>query len=200
MPLVARTLGRLHRAARDRGLRCVDANQPFPLGTGRTLAGFAEPRRGRLLVALSTVRSPLSVQLVDAWLERASVLPTALYKDANPRNVILSRSYGPVLIDFDTLTLAPVGYDLAKLVVTTSMTFGALSQEHILMALHAYTKGLGVEPEVCPLEHLQIWAEFHHLLTSPWLGEHYCFDWTEVRPWTADEVATAAHAPTPIRS
>lgn len=33
---------------------------------------------------------------------------------------------GPVVVDFDALMLAPVGDDLAKLLVTTAMTYGHL--------------------------------------------------------------------------
>jgi len=44
----------------------------------------------------------------------------------------------PVTIDFDDLTLAPFGYDLAKLVVTLAMTYGELPGEQIAAALFAY--------------------------------------------------------------
>ena len=41
--------------------------------------------------------------------------PAAFYKDANPRNFLITPAGHPVTIDFDDLTLAPFGYDLAKL-------------------------------------------------------------------------------------
>ncbi|WP_116051388.1 phosphotransferase [Amycolatopsis palatopharyngis] len=196
LPVIARALGQLHHAARRHGMIHADINQPFPLNGSGTLAGFAPPRRERLHAALSTTRSPLSGELVDAWLDAATHFPGALYKDANPRNVILSDSRGPVLVDFDTLTLAPAGYDLAKLVVTTAMTFGPLTRQHAVNALHAYTTSLGLGQNACPFGHIQVWAEFHHLLTSPWLGCHYTHDWATVRPWPTDEIASAARTPT----
>ena len=42
---------------------------------------------------------------------------------------------GPAIVDFDDLTLAPFGYDLAKLVVSTAMTHGPLPAEAITAAL-----------------------------------------------------------------
>jgi Ser/Thr protein kinase RdoA (MazF antagonist) len=196
LPVIARALGQLHHAAGRHGVIHADINQSFPLDGGWALAGFAPPRRERLHAALSTVRSPLSGELIDAWLDAATGIPGALYKDANPRNVILSDSRGPVLVDFDTLTLAPAGYDLAKLVVATAMTFGTLTRQHAVDALRAYTATLGLGPNACPFGHLQVWAEFHHLLTSRWLGRHYTHDWTAVRPWPTDEIASAARTPT----
>lgn len=196
LPAIAEALGQLHRAAREHGLRGADVNQRIALDGGHFMSGFAPPRRARLHAALLTVRSPLTDELVDNWLAGATQLPAALYKDANPRNVIFPSERGPIFVDFDTLTLAPVGYDLAKLLVTTSMSFGSLTRRHMLDALAAYTAALDLDPGSCTLSHVQVWAEFHHLLTSPWLGRHYTHDWAAVRPWREDEILSAAKAST----
>ena len=50
------------------------------------------------------------------------------------RNVLVTPS-GPALVDFDDLTLAPFGYDLAKLVVSTAMTFGTCRGSHAAVDL-----------------------------------------------------------------
>ncbi len=67
----------------------------------------------------------------SALLHGACGGPAAFYKDANPRNFLITPA-GPVTVDFDDLTLAPFGYDLAKLVVTLAMTYGALDPRRSL--------------------------------------------------------------------
>ncbi len=191
--VVAGAIGRVHRAAWRAGLRQADVNQPFPLPSGHTIAGFAPPRRPRLRAAVDSARGPLSVDLIDRWLD--ADLPAALYKDANPRNVLISPTRGPVMVDFDTLTLAPVGYDLAKFIVTLAMTFGELPSDLVLHSLETYRTALGIDAAACPLAHIQVWAELHHLLTAPWIGRHYVHSWDATRPWPASDAAVAARTP-----
>lgn len=190
--VVAEALGRVHRAAWGAGLDRVDVNQPYLLPSGHTISGFAPPRRARLRAALASVSSPLSADIVERWL--GADLPAALYKDANPRNVIISPTRGPVLVDFDTLTLAPVGYDLAKFIVTLAMTFGDLPRELVLNTLETYRTAMGIGAAECPLEYVQVWAELHHLLTAPWIGRHYTHSWKHTRPWSAGDVVVASRS------
>ncbi len=92
---------------------------------------------------------------------------------------------GPVTVDFDDLTLAPFGYDLAKLVVSLSMTYGALGSARITAALDAYNTATRHLPGVMPVtrEQLMAWAEIHHILTSRYLGRAgYRHSWHAVRP------------------
>ncbi|WP_026152510.1 phosphotransferase [Actinopolyspora halophila] len=197
---VARALGQLHRAAWRGGLRHAEMNRPFPIAGATELPGFTEPRRQRLHAALTKVECPLTRDDIDTWLDASAELPVTLYKDANPRNAIISPDRGPVLVDVDTLTLAPVGYDLAKLIVTMAMTFGAVAREQVVEALTNYITAFGLESDRCPLGHIQVWAEFHHLLTHPWRGQHYAHEWNAVRTWSADEVVSAARTHVPVRS
>lgn len=196
---VARTLGQLHRAAWRGGLRHAEMNRPFPVPGAKKLPGFAEPRRQRLHAALARTECALTHHVIDKWLDASVNLPVALYKDANPRNVIVSPDRGPVLVDFDTLTLAPVGYDLAKLIVTMAMTFGAVSREQVIETRTRYVTAFGIDPGLCPLGHIQVWAEFHHLLTHPWRGQHYAYNWNTVRTWSIDEVASVTRISVPVR-
>lgn len=190
LPAVAGALGRLHRAARQAGLAQAQANSRYCTCDGAILAPFAAPRRRRLHeLRARTSDSPLSHNAIDSWLDAAALLPVALYKDANPRNFLIT-DRGPVLVDFDSLTLAPVGYDLAKLLVTLAMTIGVLPATSVDEAVAAYT---GELDQPCPRTEIAVWAEMHHLLTRPYLGRHgYQHPWPAVRPWPAPDAAAVA--------
>lgn len=97
-------------------------------------------------------------------------MPAAFYKDANPRNFLIADARVAV-IDFDSISLAPFGYDLAKLVVSTAMTAGPLPEDTIRRAVDAYN----CEPQSrgfpgCSWREFAAWCEFHHILTTPYLG------------------------------
>ncbi|WP_246835242.1 phosphotransferase [Micromonospora sp. MH33] len=62
-----------------------------------------------------------------ALLDRPSP-PTAFYKDPNIRNYLVDGE-DIAVVDFDDLTLAAFGYDLAGLLVTASMTYGRLDEQ-----------------------------------------------------------------------
>lgn len=71
----------------------------------------------------------------------ASELPLSVYKDANYRNFVVSdRIY---TLDYDTLTLAPAGYDLAKFFVSVGMHEGNVSNECMTRALRTYLNKTG---------------------------------------------------------
>jgi hypothetical protein len=118
---LADALGRLHAAA-HRALHDAVLDKPFRTGH-HVIADFVTPRRA----VLQAVEIPVSQT------------PSAVYKDANIRNFLLTDD-GPAIVDFDDLTLAPFGYDLAKLVVTTAMTHGPTTEEAVLAALDAYNR------------------------------------------------------------
>ncbi|MDR7303877.1 phosphotransferase [Haloactinomyces albus] len=194
LPAVASALGRLHHTARQRGLAQAMANSRY-ITSDVILDAFAGPRRRRLheLCAVQGAGAPLSHEAIGAWLDHAAMLPVALYKDANPRNVLVADYREPVLVDFDSLTLAPVGYDLAKLLVTTAMTGGDLPPRVVEETITAYAQELPDTLDHSRRTELTVWAEFHHLLTLPYLGHHgYRYPWPAVRPWPAGEVHDAA--------
>jgi hypothetical protein len=177
LPELAAVLGQLHGAAYARELHAARLPDPFETTTGTVLRDFA------------TGREHVLAYLEHDW--RSA--PAALYKDANRRNFLITPS-GPVLVDFDDLTLAPFGYDLAKLIVSTAMTFGALPQHHVTAALDAYTRSVAeAGGPAAPgwVTHLADYAEIHHLLTARYLDRNgYQHAWPGVRPWPAPPLPT----------
>lgn len=164
LPLLAEALGQLHAAAHTRCLRLARLDEPYR-SRELVIADFVAPRRDDL------GRQPVPY----------SGLPAALYKDANIRNFVLTR-HGVAMVDFDDLTLAPFGYDLAKLIVTTAMTHG--QPRAVDAALAAYNTR--VHANACPPQRLHAYAELHHTLTARYLGHNgYRHLWPSVRPWPA---------------
>ena len=178
MPIVAAAIGRLHTAAAPR-LRDSRLDRPHDVGACE-LADFIHTRRHRLHDTARTHHIPITA--VDRVLEAASALPASLYKDSNLRNFLITDTDGVAIVDFDDLTLAPYGYDLAKLVVSMAMTHGPLDTNVIAMALDAYNSALGQVR--CTPEDLAIWAELNWLLTTPYTGRNgYHQHWPSLRPW-----------------
>lgn len=91
-------------------------------------------------------------------------------------------------IDFDDLTLAPFGYDLAKLVVSFAMTCGPLPDALIANALTAYNTATAAHSRAVPdvtWDELMNWAEIHYILTSRYAADgRYTYRWNAVRPST----------------
>lgn len=172
---LAQALGRLHIVAYRGQLHAARLNESFPTQHGLIINDFVTPR----LTALE--RMPLP----------ASGLPAALYKDANIRNFLLTND-GVAIVDFDDLTLAPFGYDLAKLVVSTAMTYGRLDPHEVELALEKYNAHTAqASPQTtCSMRQLRTYAEFHHLLTARYLGRNgYRHSWPDVRPWHESEIS-----------
>jgi Phosphotransferase enzyme family len=172
LPELAHTLGTLHGTAYARELHVARLDQPFDTTTGVVLNAFP------------TGRAHVLGHLTHRWTDA----PAAFYKDANRRNFLLTAT-GPALVDFDDLTLAPFGYDLAKLVVSTAMTFGQVAEDLIDDALTAYTHAVEDScglTHPCSTEQLAGYAEVHHLLTARYLHRNgYQHPWPSVRPWPA---------------
>jgi Ser/Thr protein kinase RdoA (MazF antagonist) len=177
LPELGAVLGRLHGTAYAHELHAAHLDRPFTTGSGLTIADFPTGRR-EILAQIGV--DPTS-------------LPAAIYKDANRRNFVITVT-GPAPVDFDDLTLAPFGYDLAKLVVSTAMTYGFLTIEQIVMALAAYTHSVeatGGPADSCSPAQLAGYAEVHHLLTVRYLHRNgYRHPWPTVRPWPTPTVPT----------
>lgn len=167
---VAVALGQLHASAYRMYLHAARLDQPFAGSDGITIADFHR-RRNRALTTCG--------------IEQPSLAPAAFYKDANLRNFLLTPD-GVAVVDFDDLTLAPFGYDLAKLVVSTAMTHGRLSGTSIATALAAYNRTVamnGGPQNGCTKDDLARYCEVHHLLTVPYLHRNgYHHAWPTVRP------------------
>ena len=189
LPQVAEALGRLDRAAQRAMPQAVDQNRALIFG-GTTIPGFANRRHQRLLDLLTVPDTGclLAARDVDRLFAEASRRPAALYKDANPRNFLIHPPAPVAIIDFDDLTLAPFGYELAKLVVTLAMTHGPLPATLIETALRAYNRaaaGPDGAAAACPPRRLRMFCELHHLLTADYLGRNgYRHPWPQVRSWT----------------
>ena len=183
--LLADLLGRQHAAAHAGALHAARMNEPHTTA-GVSIAAFAQDRRERLheLLAASAIpQSLLTAEAVDAWIEEAADLPAAFYKDANPRNFLITGT-DIAVVDFDTLTLAPFGYDLAKLIVSTAMTTGPLDEDIVRRGLDTYNRHLHARDlSGCSARQFAAWTEFHHILTTPYMGANgYRFGWHAVRP------------------
>ncbi|MBM0277471.1 phosphotransferase [Micromonospora tarensis] len=178
LPRAAAALGRLHAAAHGHELRAARLDQPHITSTGLVIPDFTSPRQEALHRAAAAAGVPGSS--IGAVLDRAGQ-PAAFYKDPNIRNY-LANEEDVAVVDFDDMTLAPFGYDLAGLLVTASMTHGRLDEQTIAHCLHAYR--VVIAPLLCSLADLKQYAELHHLLTLRYLGRNgYRHPWPTVRPW-----------------
>ncbi|MBM0227257.1 MULTISPECIES: phosphotransferase [Micromonospora] len=178
LPRTAAALGRLHAAAHRSELRTARLDQPHITSTGLVIPDFASPRQAALHHAAAA--GGIHGSVIDAVLDRAGEFVT-FYKDPNIRNY-LANGNEVAVVDFDDLTLAPFGYDLAGLLVTASMTYGRLADRSTTRCLRAYR--LAVAPQICSLADLKRYAELHHLLTLRYLGRNgYRHPWPTVRPW-----------------
>ena len=187
--ILAAHLGEVHGSAYVAELHQAQLNQPYRAIRGHVLPSFPHRRVNAVARELRAGNVPGNVLMSVAHAQRLLAEadgPAAFYKDANPRNFLITPEGLAVTIDFDDLTLAPFGYDLAKLVVTLAMTYGALPGEQIAAALTAYNtaamRNCGALPGVTWAE-LMNWAEIHHILTSRYAADgRYPCRWHEVRP------------------
>src|SRR6202044_86507 len=126
LPLLAACLGGMHGDAHARELHQARLPQRYRTRAGHTLPGFPDGRVDAVARELRSGRVPDSRLTVHQAQELIMDVdgPAAFYKDAHPRNFLIPPGRPRVPIDFDDLTLAPFGYDLAKLVVTLAMTHG----------------------------------------------------------------------------
>lgn len=187
-------LGDVHGWLHTRALHAARLDDPRRDAPGHRLPDFLTGR-------LPTLRSRLhdgvpgalfTPDAAERLLRAATTGPACLYKDTNPRNVLLTPE-GPIHVDLDDVTLAPFGYDLAKLVVTLAMTHGAPPRGAISAALAAYNgaadrhrPGLGR----VTLAALLGWAEVHHTLTWRYLGRNgYRYGWHTLRPAAREVLA-----------
>lgn len=164
--VLADLLGRVHAAAAQGDLAHARLDRPVVLESV-TITDFYTPRTELLTTtALAIGRQPV-----------------AFYKDCNIRNFVLTDD-GPALLDFDDLTLAPFGYDLAKLIVSAAMTHGALPIADIQAALTAYNTATTTVRAECGIRSLRTYCRLHHRLTQRYLHRNgYLHSWADVSPW-----------------
>jgi Ser/Thr protein kinase RdoA (MazF antagonist) len=193
LPLLAACLGGMHGDAYARELHQARLPQRYRTRDGHTLPGFPDGRIDAVARELRSGRVPdarLSVHEAQELIMDADG-PAAFYKDANPRNFLITSEGSLVTIDFDDLTLAPFGYDLAKLIVTLAMTHGLIPATDIATTLTSYNEAAARHCQSLPgvtLEELMGWAEIHHILTSRYASDgRYPYRWDQARPGPAPE-------------
>ena len=187
--MLAAHLGDVHGSAYVTELHQARLNQQYHATCGHVLPPFPLRRVDAVARELRAGNVPGNVLMSVARAQRLLAEadgPSAFYKDANARNFLITPDGLAITVDFDDLTLAPFGYDLAKLVVTLAMTHGTLPGEQVAAALIAYNtaaaRHCGTLPGVTWAE-LKNWAEIHHILTSRYAADgRYPRRWHEVRP------------------
>lgn len=185
LPAVADHLGALHAGLHRRELHAARLDTPFTTATGLVVADFLDRRRAAVADKLTRGLVPkpgLSAEAADELLTSTADQPAAIYKDTNIRNILITDA-GPVHVDFDDLTLAPFGYDLAKLLLSAAMTHGTAALQHLPVATDRYNHALasaGISP--CGPQQIAAWLEIHHVLTAPYLHRHgYKHAWNHLR-------------------
>lgn len=188
LPLLAASLGGMHGAAYAKELHQARLPERYRTRDGHTLPSFQEGRIDAIVRELRSGRVPdarLGVREARELIMNADG-PAAFYKDANPRNFLITPDGGVVTIDFDDLTLAPPGYDLAKLIVTLAMTHGPVPASSISSALTSYNKAASAHFQPLPgptAGKLANWAEVHYILTSRYAADgRYPYHWSQSRP------------------
>lgn len=123
LPAYARHLGQAHAAAWDAQLRHARLEKAYESENGTVIRDFITPR--------IHLAEPPELHALAAG-------PAAFYKDANLRNTLVTDAGVLVTVDFDSLTLAPFGYDLAKCAVSLTMTYGQLPDAALRLAWARY--------------------------------------------------------------
>ncbi|MBB4984127.1 phosphotransferase [Streptomyces nymphaeiformis] len=186
---LAELLGDAHGVAWTTDLRSASLNTPHRFRDGIVFGDYIGPRQTALRRRLEQGYLPDRVALhaMLTLLEKTAEGPTAFYKDSNPRNFIITEVGDVYTVDTDDLTLAPMAYDLAKLITTLAMTNGPLPAPAIDSALHAYNEAaerhaprLGTTDR----ERLDDFLALHAVLNAPYAGRNgYRDSWT-ARPCT----------------
>jgi len=186
LTMLAAHLGDVHGSVHQAELRKAELPRPYRAAGGQVLPSFPAGRLAAVERELSAGHVP-SARLTISQARRlisSADGPAAFYKDANPRNFLITPDGTPVTIDFDDLTLAPFGYDLAKLIVTLAMTHGPISCAAITEALSAYNLAANGHCPALPRvtwNELMGWAEIHHILTARYANDgRYPFPWNQV--------------------
>jgi Ser/Thr protein kinase RdoA (MazF antagonist) len=188
LTMLAAHLGDIHGSVHQAELRKAELPRPYLAAGGQVLPSFPADRLTAVERELAAGHVP-GARLTGSQARRLIASadgPAAFYKDANPRNFLITPDGTPVTIDFDDLTLAPFGYDLAKLIVTLAMTHGPIHGAAITKALNAYNSAVADHcPTLSPVtwNELMGWAEIHHILTARYADNgRYPFAWDQARP------------------
>ncbi|MEU8617235.1 phosphotransferase [Streptomyces sp. NPDC048623] len=183
LPALAALLGDAHGAAWTTDLRPASLNTPHRFRDGIAFGDYIGPRqtalRRRLEQGYLPDRGALHAML--SLLEQTAQGPTAFYKDSNPRNFLITEAGDVYTVDTDDLTLAPMGYDLAKLIATLILTHGHLPAPAIDSALRAYNEAAerhALRLAATDRERLDDFLTLHAVLNAPYAGRNgYRYSW-----------------------
>lgn len=176
LPHLATHLGNVHGATWLNDLHRAQLGAVHVAGEGLEVPDYPSSRRKALAARHAAGFLPTTADL-DAslvLLAQADSGPAAFYKDTNPRNLLITAET-VVTIDVDDLTLAPFGYDLAKLIVTLTMTYGPLPANAVRDALDRYNQAAAHHHEplgYTDMGQLTAFMSLHGILTAPYLGRN----------------------------
>ncbi|MBB5940205.1 phosphotransferase [Streptomyces zagrosensis] len=177
LPRVAELLGHAHGAAWASDLHSASLDTPHHFQDGTTFDDYLGLRK--LALQRRHVQGYLpnkaALHAMFGLLEATAQGPWAFYKDSNPRNFIVTSTQDIVAVDTDDLSLAPMGYDLAKLIATLHLTYGPLMDQAVTTALLAYSAAaqrhdarLGTTDR----GQLDSFLGLHAVLTAPYVGRN----------------------------
>jgi hypothetical protein len=177
LPRVADRLGRAHGVAWHSDLHSAALGTPHHFDDGTPFEDYLGPReitlRRRYEQGYLPNKAALHTML--GLLEQTAQEPLAFYKDSNLRNFIITAAGDIVTVDTDDLSLAPMGYDLAKLIATLHLTYGPLADQAVDAALVAYNAAAGChDAQLGSTErwHIDAFVALHAVLTAPYIGRN----------------------------
>ncbi len=173
LPLLAAMMGDAHGAAWTGELHRARLNQTHPLPGGFRLHDYVASRT--LVLQRRWEQGFLAnyqaMRDMTALLRRSATGPVAFYKDSNPRNFLITQAGEIYTVDVDDLTLAPFGYDLAKLIHTLALAHGPLEPNQVREALGRYNEAaMGHHPSLGSThsKRLADFLQLHRALTAPY--------------------------------
>ncbi len=188
LPCLAQLLGDAHGTAWTSDLQAAELHAPHRFSDGTEFADYLGPRSTALRKRLEQGYLPNKVALhaMLALLEKTAEGPAVFYKDSNLRNFLITETGSVFTIDTDDLTLAPAGYDLAKLIATLLLTYGPLPHPAVDSALAIYNEAAGRHDSGLggtDRDRLEDFLALHAVLTAPYLGRHgYSYGWPPTYP------------------
>lgn len=183
LPRMADLLGHAHGAAWASDLQSALLGIPHRFQDGTTFDDYLGPRQSALRRRHEQGYLPNKAALhaMLGLLEETAQGPWAFYKDSNPRNFIITSTGDIVTVDTDDLSLAPMGYDLAKLIATLHLTYGPLTDQVVNAALPAYNAAAGsygARLGATGRVRLDGFLALHAVLNAPYVGRNgYRYSW-----------------------
>ena len=173
LPRLAALLGDAHGAAWTSKLHRARFNQPLRLPDGGCLHDYVASRTFALQRRWEQghLANYRAMREMSALLRRSANGPVAFYKDSNPRNFLITVTGDVYTVDVDDLTLAPFGYDLAKLIHTLTLAHGPLAPDRVREALGRYNHAASRHHVILGSTHSRRLADFlelHRVLTAPY--------------------------------